>query len=276
MSSTFNTKTFSAITNGDLTTTLNSDPIFFQNMIYVTVQVASGGSPNGTMEILGSNDFGGQPGFGNPTITNWASVGSIAVTTTGEGLSAPAVGYRWIKIKWTDSSSGVGSLGTFNVTIKGDRDFEPIPKGTIVATGGTGTPGGFLYCDGSAYSRTTYVALFNAIGTNYGEGDGSTTFNVPDLRGLFMRGQADGQASDPDRTGRTTPATGASSGDNVGSYQADEYNSHNHGGILAKTGEVHEQAGGWLTYDLPGYYTDYSGGNETRPKNLYVRYYVKY
>ena len=49
-------------------------------------------------------------------------------------------------------------------------------------------PSGWLYCDGAAYSRTTYSRLFNIIGTTYGAGDGVTTFNVPDLRGYFIRG----------------------------------------------------------------------------------------
>jgi hypothetical protein len=270
---TFNTKSFSAITNGDLTTTLNSDPIFFQQMIYVTAQISSTGSPNGTLEVYGSNDFGAQPGYGSPTITNWALVGTKTVTATGEAVAATAVGYRWLKVKWTDTSSS--GTGTFNVTIKGDRDFEPMPKGLIVSDGSSITPGGFLYCDGCAVSRSTYVSLFNAIGTNYGIGDGSTTFNIPDLRGVFVRGQADGEATDPDRATRT-PVSGGNSGDNVGSYQVEDYLSHVHGGILAKTGEIHEQAGGWLTYDLPGYNTAAAGGNETRPNNLNVRYYIKY
>lgn len=52
-------------------------------------------------------------------------------------------------------------------------------------------PKGFLFCDGKAYSRTIYHELYEAIGTTYGEGDGSTTFNVPDLRKLFIRGWDD-------------------------------------------------------------------------------------
>ena len=53
-------------------------------------------------------------------------------------------------------------------------------------------PAGFLKCSGQAVSRTTYAALFTAIGTLYGVGDGSTTFNLPDLRGEFIRGLDDG------------------------------------------------------------------------------------
>lgn len=53
--------------------------------------------------------------------------------------------------------------------------------GAVIWRGNTTVPSGYLLCDGTAVSRTTYAALFTAIGTNYGAGDGSTTFNVPNL-----------------------------------------------------------------------------------------------
>lgn len=62
------------------------------------------------------------------------------------------------------------------------------PSGAIVAFGGTTAPTGWLLCDGTAVSRTIYADLFNAIGTNFGSGDGSTTFNLPDLRGAAPAG----------------------------------------------------------------------------------------
>lgn len=62
--------------------------------------------------------------------------------------------------------------------------------GTIVAYGGAAAPTGWLLCDGSAVSRTTYAALFTAIGTTFGVGDGSTTFNLPDLRDRFPLGKS--------------------------------------------------------------------------------------
>lgn len=63
-----------------------------------------------------------------------------------------------------------------------DPDAESIPAGTMLDFGGTSVPAGFLGCDGSAVSRTTYAGLFAAIGTTWGVGDGSTTFNLPDFR----------------------------------------------------------------------------------------------
>jgi microcystin-dependent protein len=65
-------------------------------------------------------------------------------------------------------------------------------------------PEGFLACDGSAVSRTTYAALFAAIGTLYGSGNGTTTFNLPDLRGEFVRGWDNGRGIDSGRSFGTT------------------------------------------------------------------------
>lgn len=63
-----------------------------------------------------------------------------------------------------------------------------VPSGTVFHFAGSAAPTGWLICDGSAVSRTTYATLFTAIGTTYGSGDGSTTFNLPDCRGIFIAG----------------------------------------------------------------------------------------
>lgn len=66
-----------------------------------------------------------------------------------------------------------------------------IPVGSVYDYAGSSAPSKFEFCDGSAISRTTYADLFAAIGTTYGAGDGSTTFNVPDLRGRVVAGKDD-------------------------------------------------------------------------------------
>lgn len=66
----------------------------------------------------------------------------------------------------------------------------PVPTGAIIAYGAAAAPSGYTLCDGSAINRTTFAALFAVIGTTYGAGDGSTTFNVPDMRGKFPFGKA--------------------------------------------------------------------------------------
>lgn len=63
-----------------------------------------------------------------------------------------------------------------------------IPAGSVITTAASAAPTGWLLCDGTAVSRTTYATLFAAISTTYGAGDGSTTFNLPDLRGRVVAG----------------------------------------------------------------------------------------
>ena len=68
------------------------------------------------------------------------------------------------------------------------KPASSIPVGTVISYTTSTVPEGYLECNGQEVSRTEYAALFEKIGTKYGSGDGSTTFNVPDLRGEFIRG----------------------------------------------------------------------------------------
>jgi microcystin-dependent protein len=90
-----------------------------------------------------------------------------------------------------------------------------VPPSTVVYVAQSSAPAGWLKANGAQVSRTTYAALFAAVGTAFGAGDGSTTFNLPDLRGEFLRGWADGRAVD---TGRA-----------FAGFQDQAYLSHSHG-----------------------------------------------
>lgn len=74
-----------------------------------------------------------------------------------------------------------------------------VPSGAVMVFAMNSVPSGYLACNGTAVSRSTYAALFAAIGTTWGAGDGSTTFNLPDLRGEFVRGFDAGRGADPGR-----------------------------------------------------------------------------
>jgi microcystin-dependent protein len=74
------------------------------------------------------------------------------------------------------------------------------PVGLVAHFAATSAPTGWLKCNGAAVSRTTYAALFALLGTTWGSGDGSTTFNLPDLRGEFIRGLDDSRGIDTGRT----------------------------------------------------------------------------
>ena len=82
-----------------------------------------------------------------------------------------------------------------------------LPSGVIFYFANTTVPTGWLSCDGSAISRTTYATLFAAIGTLYGTGNGTTTFNLPDLRGQFIRGWSGSTATAAVVTGSIASTT---------------------------------------------------------------------
>lgn len=118
------------------------------------------------------------------------------------------------------------------------------PTGALHAYGAATAPSGWLLCDGAAVSRTTYADLFAAIGTNYGAGDGSTTFNVPDMRGRLPAGYA---ASG----GHTDVATlGNNDGVTNAAYRRPKHRhtAHSHGPAAGNL-FLHGGAAGWNTVD---------------------------
>lgn len=145
--------------------------------------------------------------------------------------------------------------------------------GTIISFAGAAEPAGYLICDGRSVTVAAYPELYAAIGNNWG-GDG-TNFNLPDLRGQFLRGQDGGVGVDPDRASRTAKSTGGNTGDAVGSYQTDIFGSHTHTTGVANQSSV-STGGAWTTKGLGGDQTGGAGGSETRPKNAYVLYVIKY
>lgn len=97
---------------------------------------------------------------------------------------------------------------------------DMIDVGTIVPYSGSEAPKNWLICDGRAVSRATYVELFNVIGTTYGSGDGSTTFNLPDLKGKVITG-FDSSDNDFNEIGKT-------GGEKTHKLTVEEMPSHNH------------------------------------------------
>ena len=207
--------------------------------------------------------------------------------------------------KLTTTSSGVTVTGTLAATaVTGDGSaltgIVAIPTGAIMAWPTESIPSGFLKCQGQAISRSTYSDLFSAIGTIYGSGDGSSTFNIPDYRGEFLRGRAEGSGNDPDRASRTNRGDG-NGGDNVGTKQDYAVINHSHGnnsggnshygynsntnntGQFSKSGHgyysnqshsgsiVHSMSYGTNYANVNGHVTN----NEVRPRNVYVHWIIK-
>ena len=115
----------------------------------------------------------------------------------------------------TDGSSGefLQTDGSGNLSFS---VVQGVPAGSVFALAGSqaGVPTGYLECDGSSVSRSTYSALFAVIGTTYGSAS-STTFNLPNLRGQFIRGV-------------NTTGSGTDANRNIGSSQSEDNKSHNH------------------------------------------------
>ena len=157
--------------------------------------------------------------------------------------------------------------------------YSSVPVGSILANGNSYVQTGYFECNGAAISRTTYSYLFSQIGTTWGSGNGSTTFNIPDLRGYFLRGWSHGSGVDPYAGSRT-------GGDSVGSVQPQgvgpvivstgSWNPGTGGGQFALLSPYNPGGGGGPEYSINNY--SYSMGNctETRPVNKAVMYVIKY
>lgn len=157
------------------------------------------------------------------------------------------------------------SQATYNVP--GVQLLSP-PIGTIIMASSdlmvsSYVPTNYLPCNGAAVSRTTYSNLFNLLNIAYGSGNGSTTFNVPDFRGLFPRGKDDGRGIDPNRS--------------LGSFQDMSIQSHSH--FISIQNETLAGGGSVLPCNRPGgiqVNTNAVGGTETRPKNIAIHFLIKY
>ena len=171
-----------------------------------------------------------------------------------------------------------------------------IPVGTILTFGASSPPSGFLECNGSAISRSTYSSLFSILSTTHGAGDGSSTFNLPDLRGQFVRGWDNNAGVDASRA--------------FGSTQTDQNKNHTHttdsvtltGGIrkISEGFNANGSASGVFTktqdgtssitgssstspvggVDFDGTHShnisSSGGGTEARPKNVALMYIIKF
>ena len=150
--------------------------------------------------------------------------------------------------------------------------------GSIALFSGSSIPTGYLLCDGSALSREVYAELFDAIGTTWGVGDGETTFNIPDLRGKFIRG-CGGNATPlgteqpeglPDVTGWLKARYGViSEVDNAAfKFAQAETNS--------STSYPGQQPSAKLTFSLSGANPIYGSSNHVTPTNNSVNFIIKY
>jgi len=179
---------------------------------------------------------------------------------------------------WHSSNDGSGS-GLDADTLDGQHAsaFASNTPGNVSAFAMSSAPSGWLKCNGAAISRTTYSALFASIGTTFGGGNGSTTFNLPDLRGEFIRGWDDGR--------------GADSGRGFGSYQGDairnitgmvktanERNDHLNNGAFYTNGTASSGTGGGSLGRRVSFNVSrvVPTAADNRPRNRALLYCIKY
>lgn len=130
------------------------------------------------------------------------------------------------KINCSDDLIVGGNITATSITATG---FNIIPPGCLMMYPSITAPSGWLSCDGSAVSRATYSALFAIIGTKYGAGDGSTTFNLPDMRGRTPIGIGTG-------TGLTGRILGQTGGAETHTLTTSQMPSHTHTGTTNSDG----------------------------------------
>lgn len=200
--------------------------------------------------------------------------GADVATASSTGLSvntAPTVGDNLTNKTYVDAQVATAAAR--------------MPSGAVTMHAANTAPTGWLECNGAAVSRTTYAALFTAIGTTWGTGDGSTTFNVPDLRGEFVRGWDHGKGTD---TGRAFASSQTDALQNItGGFSSRRTTVANPEDITDWTGAFFDDGlgGADLSVDVAGSTTRRKTGfnaslvartsTETRPRNFALMYIIK-
>lgn len=178
-----------------------------------------------------------------------------------------------MSVKKYDSTNEILKL------IAGGTLWADCPLGTINAFGGTTAPKGWLLCQGQAISRTDYADLFAVIGTNFGSGDGSTTFNLPDMR----------EAAPVGAGTNATNTIATHNAMNVGDFQDDQVQRHTHsvaadqsaysfvGGKSGGTSNIAYTTGSWIWSFVGAKTTSQDGrsGTTTHGKQIGVNYIMK-
>jgi len=172
-----------------------------------------------------------------------------------------------VQSNWSEADTNSDAFILNKPTIPTPTD--PVPTGTVSAFAGSAAPTGYALCDGSAVNRTTQAALFAVIGTTYGVGDGSTTFDLPDLQGRVIAGMGGSLLSGTD-------ALGAEGGVKEHTLTIDQMPSHTHAGTTQSVLQT-DTGAGRLTNDA-GNLTGATGGGQPHPNvqpTMILNYIIK-
>jgi len=246
-------------------TTLTSPA--FTSSTSATIKTATVKHTNDTTSMTiatnGGVTFSEVPSFPDNTVET-ADVQDDAITLAKmAGLTRGSIIYGNANGDPTELAVGTGVLTGNGTDISyAAAAGDGVPTGTVIYHAANTAPANFLKANGAAVSRSTYSSLFAAIGTTFGTGDGSSTFNVPDLRGEFMRGWDDSRGIDSGRA--------------FGSAQADELKSHSHSIPMWRDNFYGTRPLGGGMNNLTASSTSAFGGSETRPRNVALLACIKY
>jgi len=238
------------VTSIGINTTANTFTISNNNITFLGGVVASG------ISTLGNTVVGGGTTQlvvnGNARITGILTIGTSSVTIDGT----------------TNTISGISSV---------TDDFGgylTIPPGAVQFFARNTAPNGWIKANGANISRSTYSALFAGIGTVFGNGNGSTTFGIPDLRGEFPRGWDDGRGIDSGR------AFGGAQAQTIESHQHGYHLQYRLGGNAGVNGDAicgSSYSQGPNNYNsISSQNTGNTGSTETRPRNIALLACIKY
>lgn len=233
---------------------------------------------------LGKGDVGLSNVNNTEDAAKWVAKAATLTTARNISISGAVAGAATSFDGSADISIPVTGVDLGHVGMAGvlGPDHGGVSPGTIIHVAVSWPPDGYLKANGAAVSRTAYATLFAYINTLYGAGNGSTTFNVPDLRGEFIRGWDDARGADANRT--------------LGSTQGESFRSHDHGlrtevgsgsyGELVFKDYGNPNGSAWteiapnISNDeaAPGYRvaTQLTGGAETRPRNIALLACIKF
>jgi microcystin-dependent protein len=183
------------------------------------------------------------------TIQNGTTEDATQVMTLFAYIQSQTNGNACPATTGTAILKGNGSGGT--AAAAAGTDYMPAVPGIMYDYAGTSVPSGFLACDGSAVSRATYATLFAAIGTTWGAGDGSTTFNVPDSRRRVTIGAGGAAIAGPANT------VGAVGGEETHVLTVAELAAHAHTTTITDTGHAHGN-----TLNDGGHHHDWGHNNQ--------------
>lgn len=242
-----------------------------------TVQANIISSSTGALNYIATENAGHYFRIGNNTastsITTNDSETAILSHNAFEFARITNVGVaKWLgnantatKLETSRTINGVAFDGTKDIIV----DSNPV--GTIIAVAYTGVPEGYMHCNGAAVNRTTYVNLFNKIGTTYGAGDGSTTFNLPNTVARFLEGGIGAgtyyEAGLPNITGNISAFKSSISGAFVGSNNTNRYDGWN---------DNEDEYAVSTSFDASRSNSIYGASTTVQPPAMTVIYCIKY